>query len=376
MEKATNNLPTVILVGQTPPPTTGQSVMIQVLLDGLKRHLRVEYVRMEFSGSVQEMGKFSFRKVSTLVSLIFQTRFLLRRYPDSVLYYPPAPPALIPLVRDIIFLCSVRSLAKAVIFHYHAYGMGGFLNNRKLLYRLARLAYGRADLSVVPTLSCAEEPEMFFPRRIEAVPYGRDLPFVNGIQEERNDGIYRILFVGILTEGKGIYDLVETVSRLVVLGVRIEVRCVGVWQSSEEKKSVEGMVERNNLQGIIQFCGHLEGDDLWTEYRWADVLFFPTHYLFETQGMVVVEAMAFSLPVVASNWRGPCDVVKDGETGILCDAGCIGDYVDALVRLYKNSGLRKEMGSAGQQHYQSSFTEEKYIRSWFDLICELKKTAT
>lgn len=346
MANKINTDPTIVFVGQTPPPTTGQSVMIQVLLDGLKRRLHVEFVRMDFSASVQEMGTFSLRKVKTLVSLILQTRSLLRRYPDSVLYYPPASPSLVPLVRDIVFLLSVRSLAGAVVFHYHAYGMAGFLENRPLLLWLARKAYARADLAVVPTPSCAEEPRIFFPRRIEAVPYGRDLPGTTSQHKKRGGGTYRILFVGILTEGKGIFELVETVARLVALGMEVAVRCVGVWRSEKEKEEVVARVERCNLQQIIEFCGHLEGEDLWLEYLHADVLFFPTHYVYETQGMVVVEAMAFSLPVVSSDWRGPCDIVKDGETGILCRAGCIDDYVGALVKLCKDSRLRKAMGHA------------------------------
>lgn len=368
---AAGNQQVVVLVGQTPPPYTGQAVMIEFLLEGLKRHFHVEHIRMAYSDSVSEVGKFKAKKIIELFSLIYRTRRLLKRYPSAVLYYPPASPDWIPVIRDIIFLLCVRPLAKKTVYHYHAYGLSEFLTRHSFFRKTAAGAYGNADLAVVPTPSCKDETCLSSARRIEVVPYGVDISRPAGSNHEEESEVFRILFVGIHTEGKGIFELVETANRLTERHIPVEIHCVGSWANLEEKKRVEQLICRYGLQHVIKFCGCCTGDALWRKYLWADVLFFPTHYRFETQGMVVVEAMAFGLPVVASRWHGPQDIIEDRQTGVLCEPGSVEAYTAALTELFVSIDLRKRMGSAGRLRYETLYTGEIFIGKWVSLITEL-----
>lgn len=368
--KSAEHRPVVVLVGQTPPPYTGQAVMIQVLLEGLKGRFHVEFVRMDYSTSIGEVGRLKTKKLLKLFQLIHRTRALLKQHPSAVLYYPPAPPALIPVFRDIIFLLCVRRTAARTAYHYHAYGLAAFLAGHPWLGRIAGCAYGKADFAVVPTQSC-KEATCLPAVRCAVVPYGIELPGSGGHRSERNDGILRILFVGIHTEGKGIFELVETIARLSGKGIPVECRCVGSWADESEQRRIEQLVIQKGLQEIIKFRGCRIGDALWSEYLWADVFFFPTRYRLETQGMVVVEAMAFHLPVVASRWHGPQDVIEDRQTGILCPPGSVESYTKALMALYFDADLRKQMGVAGRLRYETFYTEKMFIEKWVSLITGL-----
>lgn len=361
--------PVVILVGQTPPPHTGQAIIIKILLDGLQEYFHVEHVRMAYSESVSAVGKITFSKVGELFRLICQTRRLLKKYPDAIFYYPPASPQLVPLLRDIIFLFFVRPLSGLLVYHYHAYGLPEFVTARRYLSKISKVSYGVADLAVVPTPSC----QTFEARHVEVVPSGMDVPKAFTEAEGEEHQAFRVLFVGIHTEEKGIYDLIETVHHLVQKEIPIEVHCVGVWRDQTERDRAEALVFDYELQDVITFCGCCLGDDLWREYAWADVLFFPTHYSLETQGMVVVEAMAFSLPVVASRWHGPRDVVEDGQTGVLCEPGNIEAYANALSTLFVDFGQRKEMGRAGRMRYEALYTRKRFVESWVDLITQMSE---
>ena len=117
-----------------------------------------------------------------------------------------------------------------------------------------------------------------------------------------------------------------------------------------------------DLQNEVQTLGQKTGADLWALYAWADVFFFPTFYQWETFGIVQLEAMAYGLPVVASGWPGPKDVVSDGETGILCPAHDVEAFTNALQALAKDRELNVRMGRAGRRRYEQFYTAECFIR--------------
>ncbi len=385
--------------------------MIEVLRAGLKTVRPVEHVRMSYSASIDEVGRLKFSKFFKLFALIRDTRRALKKHPGSTLYYPPASPNWIPIFRDILYLPCVRHLAKKVVYHYHAYGVAEFLEHRPLLSKIARWAYGKADLAVVPTESCQKDPIFLHSKRVETVPYGRDMPasdlskrsgdpdssgrppavaeamadrptsdlrpptsdlcpLISDFRPPTSD--LRILFVGIHTEGKGFFDLIETARELKERNVLFQIRCAGMWAEEEERIKAEEMISRYGLETSVILLGNCVGDDLWREYTEAAVLFFPTKYVLETQGMVVVEAMAFRLPVVASRWRGPKDVVVDGQTGILCEPGSIDAYAAALMELQKDPEKRNAMGTAGRKRYEECYTEEIYIQRWMELLDEIE----
>ncbi len=84
----------------------------------------------------------------------------------------------------------------------------------------------------------------------------------------------------------------------------------------------------------------------------------------ESFGMVAIEAMRASIPVIASRQGGLMDVVLDGETGLLVTPGDAKELADAISALVGDSDRRHRMGQAGQQRQRSVFT----IRNQADAI--------
>ena len=139
----------ILVVGQTPPPIGGQAVMIQQMLDQKYDNIELLHVRMFFSKEMDEVGRVRFSKLFELVAVI--VRIILARVSTGarILYYPPAGPNLVPVLRDIAILCSTRWLFDVTIFHFHAAGLSEIYPRLSPFLRFFfRQAYCSPDIAI------------------------------------------------------------------------------------------------------------------------------------------------------------------------------------------------------------------------------------
>ncbi len=346
----------LIVLGQTPPPYHGQAVAIQVLIEGLRDKVDLVHVPMRFSETVDQNGQLRLRKVWHLVSVLFRSISLLIRNRGATLYYPPAPASWVPVLRDLALLSFLRPLAGQTVFHLHAHGLGSFLESRPWL-RNWTWAWSKPDVVMIHGESCADDARKFQPGRIAIAPYGVDVPRAH--RQRPPEKKIRVLYVGMHAESKGIFDLLETASLLRDLD--IEFRTVGSFKYPETQPRFEEQVRRLGLEGVVDRRGQRIGDQLWQEYADADIFFFPTFYESESFGVVTVEAMAHALPVVASNWPGPSDIVEHETTGFLCETRNVHEYSMAIRKLAENPDLRFKMGAAGERLYRDKYTLGSFV---------------
>jgi glycosyltransferase involved in cell wall biosynthesis len=102
----------------------------------------------------------------------------------------------------------------------------------------------------------------------------------------------------------------------------------------------------------------LSGDAKFETFSRSDIFCFPSHYDAETFGLVLLEAMSFGLPVVATRWRGISSIVREGQTGFLTpikDSVALADKLEALLL---DPELRRSMGAKGREVFERDFTLE------------------
>jgi len=218
-----------------------------------------------------------------------------------------------------------------------------------------------------------------------AVDPARVLVIHNGIDParfrptERRDALERwgvrspyVLFVGRVTDQKGIFHLLDAATRLPA-GVRV-VLCASAPDTPEIAERLRRAVAvRPNVVWIDEMA---PVDAVVQLYSHAAVFACPSVY--EPFGLINLEAMACETPVVASAVGGIVEVVEDGVTGLLVPPAEPEALAAALQRVLDNPELGRRMGRAGRRRVEERFAwasvAERTEQVYRDAIDEFRKT--
>ena len=139
--------------------------------------------------------------------------------------------------------------------------------------------------------------------------------------------------------------------------------CIGGKDPNEEDwwDELQAQTNRSLFSEQIHWVGMQEDMRPW--YCGGDVLFLASEC--EPFGRVVVEAMAYELPVIAFAKGGPAEIIRDGIEGILLMEG--DDFSNRLRPLFEDSSLRKKMGMAGRSR-AGDFSLAKHVNHMETLL--------
>jgi len=167
---------------------------------------------------------------------------------------------------------------------------------------------------------------------------------------------FRLLFVGRLVERKGVEVLVRALARL---GDRLPVMLTVIGEGPSES-SIRGLVRRLGLSERVTLTGRVDQATLRRAYREADALVLPAivDVKGDTEGLgvVLLEALRFGLPVIASRAGGIPDIVRDGDTGWLVAPGDPGALADAIVAVASNPEDVRRRVRRGRDHVEAGFS--------------------
>ncbi len=159
--------------------------------------------------------------------------------------------------------------------------------------------------------------------------------------------------VGRLTKQKGWPFLIEAFAK-----VRQALPTAHLVLAGEGPNRAELEAQAANLQGVIHFLGWRK--DAYTLMADCDVLAVPS--LWEGFGLVTLEAMALSKPIVASKVSALPEIVAPGETGLLVPPANAGALAEALVTVLANPERAQAMGQKGRKRLEKEFTVQTMAR--------------
>jgi alpha-maltose-1-phosphate synthase len=191
-----------------------------------------------------------------------------------------------------------------------------------------------ADLTLVPSRFVEATIREFYPHKdIALAPYGVNVEFWTPRETNKSSGPLRFIFAGQVSLRKGVPLLIEAWSKA---GLRdAELALVGSWTLSNSK--------RRSLPPGIKWFPPCSSQALRDQYRDSHVFVFPSFA--EGLALVVLEAMACGLPVVASEASGASEVITTG-CGFVITPGDLDQLVE-LLRWFDQH--RDELPAMGQE---------------------------
>jgi colanic acid/amylovoran biosynthesis glycosyltransferase len=185
--------------------------------------------------------------------------------------------------------------------------------------------------------------------------------------------VFKILTVGRFTEKKGYEYSLKAIALFKKHAIPFEYHIIGEGPLKEE------MIDLAKKLGIRQytiFHGAMKQEELLVYYEDSHVFMLPsvtaTNGDTEGQGLVLQEAQAIGLPVLATLHNGFPDSIIEGKTGYLVPEKDVKALYEKLLLFSKNEGLCKEMGKNGrlfvEQNFDSKIVVKQLIELYKDLI--------
>jgi glycosyltransferase involved in cell wall biosynthesis len=376
------------------------------------------HVNARLSKRLEDIGEFQGGKLLLLLLHCLEAVWCRFRYGVTTLYYIPAPGKKSALYRDWLVMFICRPFFKEIILHWHAAGLAKWLEtsvlirSRVMTYRLLK----QADLSIVLSNCNIADAEKLLPKRVRIVGNGIPDPcpdFEKAVlprhtarraaratlaagkkltpADLENTGgdphLFRVLFLAHCTREKGLFDTIEGVAlasaRLARIGspLRIHLTVAGEFINAQERAEFERRIGQPDLhfpvepvapgapltQPCVTYAGFVNGAAKNRAFSECDCFCFPTYYHAESFGLVVLEAMAYGLPVITSRWRSLPELMPAGYPGLIAprDPEQIAAALFALMTQETGEGLRES--------FSSRYTLERHLAGLAKAIASVEQ---
>lgn len=311
-----------------------------------------DFVNLSTSRRIDEIGKTVPIKLVRFIYTYFYVfgKLLTRKY--DVCYLAITCHG-IGFLKDAPFVLMCKLFKKKIIIHQHNKGMYSYTD--KSIYKwLLPLVYKKAKVILLSWKLYPDIEPVVKKEQVIICP--------NGIPE-KNDGqnisenkltTPRLLFLSNLNESKGIWVLLDTCQILKQEGYQFICDIIGGETKEISTHKLYEEIKKQKLQERIIYHGKKYGKEKNKYFLNADIFVSPT--LNDCFPLVLIEAMQYGLPIVATSEGAIEDIVIDGKNGLICLHNNAQDLANKIKILLTNKQKRIELGSKGKQIYKEKFT--------------------
>ena len=352
----------VVIIGPTPPPITGVSVLVELLVKvgGERGVLRLSHVETSDRSKAKNFGTFTVRNAIVAGRNLWRLGSALIRHRPKVAYLAISQDFW-GFSRDAAFLAMARAFGCRTVIHLH----GGYFDRfyqqaGPLLKGFIKVVLSTTSRAIVLG-HCLRGifGDLIPDDRVDVVPGGID-PWPDP-GPKVSKASFDVLFAGVLVESKGFFDVIKSLPSVRERVPNIRFKVAGRWESEALRAEVMAFINVNGLDDCVEFLGVVSGDAKRELFAACDVFAIPTFYHLEGQPVAIIEAMASRLPVVASARGSIEETVVDGESGFMVTAQDLPAIADRLIRLAIEPGLAARMGECSRRLFEEHYTANTFV---------------
>lgn len=313
-------------------------------------------VELQFTGTTRPGGSGVLHKAMAFVHAVCRVAGALVKSEVHIVHIHAALKG--SLVRKTLFAWICILFRARYVFQIHN---GGFFDRYPKMSDLGRffvrVALHRAEYVIVLSRHMRE---LALKERVVsadrcAIVYNGIADPVHGnlpIAEDRG-GAVQIIFLGLISEAKGVPTLLEAVESL---GDRFGEFSLTVYGAGDVLTFERELTSRG-LNKVVTYGGWIVGEEKISVLSSADIFVLPSRS--EGFSVAVLEAMAHGLPIISTSIPGVVDAVRDGVEAMLVAPDDAAALAAAIRKLLGNPDVRTRLGVAARRRYLDYFTLEK-----------------
>lgn len=198
--------------------------------------------------------------------------------------------------------------------------------------------------------------------RIRVIPYFTDIPDSVTQANERNN----ILFAGRLSPEKGLDIFIDILAL-----VKTDFRCVIIGDGPSHYVSMlRERVRDRGLDNNVEFLGWVDNKNLGKYYEEAAFLVVPSVWP-EPFGIVGIEAMSHSRPVISFDVGGIPEWLEDYKTGFLVERNNKKEFAGKMELLLRDKALRNELGRNAYERASEIFNKPRHVQTLISVLNEI-----
>jgi len=260
--------------------------------------------------------------------------------------------------RKVLFINLAFLARRPVIFHLHGGRFSEFYTRCDPLRKsLIRVVLNRVDHIIVLSNSWRMAiASLTINKHVTCIPNAVFDNHETRVEEKCRDyGKGQFLYLGIIQEEKGVFDLIKAFAQIIKQFPRAKLVIAGEGRIHELLLEAETL----GIADAVRCPGWVSGEVKQQLLTCSDALVLPSYA--EGLPMVILEAMAAGLPVISSKVGGIPDVVEHGVEGMLMEPGDVSKLAAAMRQLLSDGELRISMGKAARAKTLTHFSLQKVV---------------
>jgi len=370
----------VILLGNYPPPFSGQSVAFKTLVDGFEKSGR----EFDVINTIEKLDRRTLLHRSFDYSFVMvKLLFCLSTRKNNIVYHIVSS-SKSGFIRDYCIINLAKLFNARLVLHSHNGNYDDFFNSCSLTWqKIIKRTLNKASKIVL--LSSSLNQTFYFlnaKNRFVYVPNG--IPIEVPVDLVKEDSTIDVLYLSNLIESKGYLDLLEAI----IILKRMQRHCkfhfhfagsfmlnpsqdVSYKTLHEAEDLFLGRIRDNDLDEFVTYHGVVKGESKTELLSKANIFVLPTYYNVEAQPITIIEAMAYGCAILATEYRGIPEMLIDKYNGLFINARDPSDIAERLSRMTNNS--LKKYSLRSREKFKERFTMDRHVKSMLDLFDELNK---
>jgi len=344
----------ILLFLKLPPPLTGATLMNSFVEESrlISSNFKKITIPLSYKENLSDRNMFSTKKIKTILWVYYKLLSVIINFKPELIYFQISPLG-IAFYRDCTYLFLMKIFKKKILLHMHGKGIDECVKDSRLKRAIYKWAFKNTFVICLSENLKSDLAKVYF-----GIPYivNNSIKYNPGVTINRQDkDVINILFLSNLILSKGIFDYLEAFEILSKKTLRNKYRGIIVGKEVElSKEEIAFEIKKRDLERIVKYLGPKYEEEKNEILKETNILVFPTCN--DVWGLVILEAMQFGIPVIATKEGAIPEVLNDGLTGFLIDKNKPDQIAEKLELLINDTELRQRIGSAGRAEFLKKYT--------------------